>query len=255
VELWQLTNYYGGEQLDIEAESELELSVAFKPQRIGELPCDLNIRSSDVDNPELLVRMSGRGTENRAPRFEDIPDMIEVGYGERIAFDIAGADPDGDHLATTLIYNDLPRTATFTPNDRGGHFSWRTAERDAGEYHPTFKLSDGLASEMRQLTIRVESPDAVGWREDIPFEFALLEPYPNPFNSTLTLPFRLPEAMAVRIEICDISGKRVALIADGRFNRGEHRAVWNAEASPAGLYVCRIAAGDYAGSVKAMLVR
>ncbi|MCK4413479.1 MAG: T9SS type A sorting domain-containing protein [Candidatus Eisenbacteria sp.] len=68
-----------------------------------------------------------------------------------------------------------------------------------------------------------------------------IAPYPAARRAVIV--FFLPAAGPVRLEIFDLAGRRVALLADRPQLAGRHRMVWEAGDQPAGLYFCRIAGG------------
>ena len=53
--------------------------------------------------------------------------------------------------------------------------------------------------------------------------------------------YALQLAQRVSVSIFDQRGRRIALVADGIVSAGPHETVWDAKATPAGLYVCRVA--------------
>jgi len=73
--------------------------------------------------------------------------------------------------------------------------------------------------------------------------------YPNPFNSAVTIAFGIERTQRVSAEIFDILGRRVAVIAEGEFQRGEQSLVWNGrdfsgDPVSTGVYFCRLHIGD-----------
>lgn len=89
----------------------------------------------------------------------------------------------------------------------------------------------------------------------VPSRYRLAQNFPNPFNSSTTIGYELPIASEIKIEIFDILGRKVAIIVDGFQEAGYHRANWNAEYTPSGLYFYRIIAGDFAETGKMLLLR
>ncbi len=76
-------------------------------------------------------------------------------------------------------------------------------------------------------------------------EFELHNAYPNPFNMETVLPFSLSQAADVTLAIYDTRGRLVRTVAAGRFEAGEHRAIWNGlddsyRPVPSGVYVYRM---------------
>jgi len=95
----------------------------------------------------------------------------------------------------------------------------------------------------------------VSMRPEIPHEFYLNQPYPNPFNSTTTLTYGIPEAADVSINIYDISGRFVGSLVNGRVKPGHHKVTWSPHEAPTGIYVVRCVAGGKRGSLKVALIR
>ena len=78
--------------------------------------------------------------------------------------------------------------------------------------------------------------------------------FPNPFAENTTITYSLPDAAHVLIEVFDMFGKKIDVLADEDQSGGEHSGLWNAEAFPEGIYLLRITAGDNY-SAKRLLVK
>ncbi|MFZ0391317.1 MAG: LamG-like jellyroll fold domain-containing protein, partial [Calditrichia bacterium] len=78
--------------------------------------------------------------------------------------------------------------------------------------------------------------------EEIPTEFQLFQNYPNPFNPITTISFALPAAAHVRLEIFDISGRKIVSLADEIRLPGSYDIVWHAENMASGIYFYRLQA-------------
>jgi subtilisin family serine protease len=70
--------------------------------------------------------------------------------------------------------------------------------------------------------------------------FALAWPHPNPGAGRFETEFSLARDAKIRLTVRDIQGRTVAVIADGAYHAGHHRAVWDGSrepnAAPSGLY-------------------
>jgi len=63
---------------------------------------------------------------------------------------------------------------------------------------------------------------------------------PNPVREAATLRFDLPEAAAVTLDVLDLTGRRVARVADGAYAAGPHAVRWDARGVAPGVYVGRL---------------
>ncbi|MBD3222442.1 hypothetical protein GF314_14500 [bacterium] len=65
--------------------------------------------------------------------------------------------------------------------------------------------------------------------------------YPNPFNPSTELSFRLPRAAHVRLVVHDARGRRIDVLADATYAAGEHHVRWRPEQVRSGVYYARLA--------------
>lgn len=82
-----------------------------------------------------------------------------------------------------------------------------------------------------------------------PPAFHLSAARPNPTRAGATFVLDLPASAAVRAEIYDLAGRRLAQFVNGRLEAGRHRLRWdgwtsNGARARAGLYYCRVTAGE-----------
>ncbi len=87
-----------------------------------------------------------------------------------------------------------------------------------------------------------------------------LSNYPNPFNPSTTLGFRLPAAGRARMEIHDATGRRVRTLLDEERPAGEQSLVWRGDDDqgrtlPSGVYFARIAAAGFSESRRMILLK
>ena len=92
----------------------------------------------------------------------------------------------------------------------------------------------------------------------LPEGFELGANYPNPFNPSTMIPYQLPAAMHVRLEVFNLLGQRVATLVDGEQPAGFHTASWDAtdaagQAVGAGVYLYRLS-GDGVQATRSMLL-
>lgn len=74
----------------------------------------------------------------------------------------------------------------------------------------------------------------------LPKNFELKQNYPNPFNPVTTIPFALPEQSRVKLEIYNVLGERVALLADEIRPAGYYKIRWKPQNLASGIYFYRL---------------
>jgi photosystem II stability/assembly factor-like uncharacterized protein len=78
--------------------------------------------------------------------------------------------------------------------------------------------------------------------------------HPQPASAVITVPVSLLERAAIRLIISNALGRRVAVLADGLFEQGEHSFTVDTRSLPPGLYLAQLDAGGAVHLTKRLLV-
>lgn len=112
--------------------------------------------------------------------------------------------------------------------------------------------------------IRLEpgSPTAIAElaAQPVPARPVLHPSYPNPFNGQATISFHLFSAQEADLAVYDMLGQRVATLANGRLDPGDHTARWDGldiggSRCASGVYVCRLVTSHGVVSRRLVLLR
>ena len=84
--------------------------------------------------------------------------------------------------------------------------------------------------------------------------------HPNPFSSTTTIRYGIPEAGSVTVKVYDACGRRVRTIASGRRPAGMHEITWDGKNDSgadlaAGVYFCAATSGGRTATTRMVIVR
>ena len=91
--------------------------------------------------------------------------------------------------------------------------------------------------------------------DNIPSRFALLEPYPNPFNPITTIRFSVEARHATQLRIYDITGRVIEILVNEKMQPGEHEIQWNASNHASGIYFVELVSGDQRDIKKLILMK
>lgn len=91
--------------------------------------------------------------------------------------------------------------------------------------------------------------------EIIPSQFKLFAPYPNPFNPSTTIRFKVGTLHETSLHVFDIAGRLVEELVNGELVTGEHEVVWNAEGLASGVYFVRLESGSFSQTQKLILLK
>ncbi len=81
---------------------------------------------------------------------------------------------------------------------------------------------------------------------EVPDNMQLLQNFPNPFNPSTTIPFRLSGRSHVRLDVFDVYGQQIASLVNAEREAGYHQATWKANV-PSGTYFYRLLARSLDG--------
>jgi len=86
-------------------------------------------------------------------------------------------------------------------------------------------------------------------------DFRLDQNYPNPFNPVTTINFAIGKTGMVKLEVFDITGRKIAALLNRKLNAGEQSVVWNASDAASGVYFYKLQYGKESVTKKMILVR
>jgi hypothetical protein len=90
---------------------------------------------------------------------------------------------------------------------------------------------------------------------DPPFKPILVETYPNPFNPTTTISYRLSKAERVQLRVFDLGGCEIARPVDGLQDAGRHEIIFDGSGLTSGVYFYRLQAGESSSAGKLLLMK
>ncbi len=108
----------------------------------------------------------------------------------------------------------------------------------------------------RIVNIRVTAPlKAEDVARPVPGRYALMNAYPNPFNSATSIDYNMAAGSDIYIEVYDISGSRLVTLVDSYLPAGQHQVVWDAKETPGGIYFIRMSTPDFTTTRKVVLMK
>ena len=83
----------------------------------------------------------------------------------------------------------------------------------------------------------------------------LYQNFPNPFNQSTTIQFKLPQTETMVLKIFNLLGEELVTLIDERKGQGRHTVEWDAGDLPSGIYLVRFVAGEFMETRKMILER
>jgi hypothetical protein len=88
-----------------------------------------------------------------------------------------------------------------------------------------------------------------------PSQFGLNPAYPNPFNPSTTLSWKLESSSEVMLRVMDIRGREVARLAEGTSGPGQFSMSWDASELSSGVYFIQLITPNESAIQKVMLLK
>lgn len=183
------------------------------------------------------------------------PEVTSLGYNEVTITVRNGALPCLEALVSIVANGEIIAQMS---TDANGIVS------AALDYHPEVEYEviaykEGHATATTVLTPAI-SLDVDDDQYALPDKFSLEQNFPNPFNPTTQIVFNLARSAHVELEVFNLLGQRVAVLADEWLSAGSHQVGWDGrnddgEAQPSGLYFARLAAAEQSDVIKMSLLK
>jgi len=212
-------------------------------------------------------------------QFPDAPTLSspETGYidtlmsfDENLDFSWSSADLDAEYTFFILDDPELmqPLYSQNTNSEMVTHLSYDTLlslfgyVQDKEVYWGVYNIINGEVSisGLNSLELTLTEQLTINADINIPNTFHFSNAHPNPFNSRTQFTVSLPEKSHIVVNIYDIMGRQVALLAEGNYNAGRYNMEWDGmiemnTAAPSGVYLLVVQAGDHLFKHKMILMK
>jgi hypothetical protein len=253
----------------------------------------LGLNSNDVDFPALLIPLSGTVLDHAAVSLDSASVVLgdslvfgtheAGGFTDRLArLHNFGYDPLQAQLSVSAASITGPDAARFSlvsgfspvliaETGAGWNVHFDDAGASAGSHYEatlTFTSADeplpGATAQPAAaytLSADVATASTAVRRPGLPTATRLYSPFPNPLRGASTLNFDLARAATMRLEVFDLSGRRIATLASGPFDAGAYSISWDGRRSDgstagAGLYFIRMSGREVpTGMARLAIVR
>ncbi|PWN07633.1 hypothetical protein DDZ15_05090 [Rhodohalobacter mucosus] len=217
--------------------------------RVEEEPRNRLIASQNGHMEEILLLESPM-TREQEYRFMKPPLAPDPTLDLRTDHQLSAADRAITELQ--LVSESWPVTLKFE-SDYQNPGAVRIHLEDEDGTRTTRELTDGdaltLENTHRYLAVELIASD------EMIVETALEPGYPNPFNPTTNIRYRLAQQADVTVEVYDTGGRRVATLVSRQQQAGTYTVPFNASNLASGIYFVRMRAGSVTNIQKLTLIK
>ena len=97
-------------------------------------------------------------------------------------------------------------------------------------------------------------------KSNLPSDYVLRSPFPNPFNPITQIKFDVPEQNIINLSVFDLNGKLVKTLTNQEYKQGRYKLNWNAQNNygqdvPSGMYFIRFSSNSYTNTKKILFLK
>jgi hypothetical protein len=248
----------------IDPEESMNVTVYFLPTVLGYYAGSVTAYSNDADDSVFVIPVYGQGLVS--PMQFSMAAISDTMAPNDLHIHRLALTNSGNFTLDYSISHDIPWiTLSHSEGqlDAGAEDSVsitiNTLFMGYGDYEGTLVFTTNVGEFMLPIHLVIT---ILGVDDDtaIPSVFSVSENYPNPFNPRTRFTLSLPERSNIVVNIYDILGRQVALLAEGDYTAGRYRMEWagmtdmNA-AAPSGVYLLVVQAGNHVFKHKMIMMK
>lgn len=153
-------------------------------------------------------------------------------------------------------YIDESGSDTHAPGRNRAHFITQNSDGTWPQSYDVpeavFKISPGPLPYEENPFI---TGTAIEQIDQVPEKIWLEGNYPNPFNPTTTIEYGIDQTMSVRLEVYDVTGRRVSTLVDAVQQPATYKINFDASHLASGVYFYRLIAGTHVMQDRMILVK
>jgi glycoprotein endo-alpha-1,2-mannosidase len=212
-----------------------------KAARITYVAPDINLADRSLDNWDSNMPLKpGTGYICKFWAKTDSPDVgkVDVTYG---FFDVSRnvISEAGAWFSITNTYEEYEFSFTAPAGTAKGWLAFRWKDQVNDTFLPGVVYFDHI-----QLLTEDKPVGIKNIVQGNANQSALVQNYPNPFGTSTTISYILPENSGVQLSIYTVYGQKVADLVNQKMNAGAHEVVWNAANFVDGIYLIMLKTGS-----------
>ncbi|TKJ37255.1 hypothetical protein CEE37_14170 [candidate division LCP-89 bacterium B3_LCP] len=160
----------------------------------------------------------------------------------------------GDAYNQNTLIGEATGTASFDLSTAGVTSTRYLKITDASGSSPNFPLAGMDLDAITVINSGIAVAGGIVAEVSIPAEVEI-SVYPNPFNPTTVLRFKLQDASLVSLNVYDIPGRLVTELVNGWRDAGVHEVAFDGSNIASGIYLYKLEAGEFTASGQMVLMK
>ncbi|MBT3231438.1 MAG: T9SS type A sorting domain-containing protein [Calditrichaeota bacterium] len=176
-------------------------------------------------------------------------EFIEIGvYANNI---LVGSGHASGESCGIAVWGDDPTTTSRDGSLKGDNLELRFTNETGRNVSFDFVTISGNEFYQHDELWVVELNNLIS----IPDEFGIVSAYPNPFNSTTQISFRLTESGKIDLALFDLSGRQVLDLITGQYKAGLHTVTLDGSSLSSGFYLAKLNSTEGSSKLKLSFIK
>jgi len=205
----------------------------------------ISLNRADVNIKNSIIANTSGVSDKATPFWKDplpSPSILNASYCCLYGVNTSGLEEHGLH--SFVIGN--PMWVNSVVSDY--HLMESSPCIDQGS--PTSPMDpDGTRCDIGKYYYHQNTSSVDDGNRDVPVDFKISNPYPNPFNSSVRFSIYNNRVQDVKINVYDILGRHITTLHNGSLSSGTHEFLWNGKSNniavSSGQYILRIESRNY----------
>ena len=186
---------------------------------------------------------------------------VAVPYNGSSIIIVGGFDETHQALSSVDIFSTNEENGIVSP---GPSLTYARVDPVAVNYYGDIYVFGGLDKEgqpVSQIEELTTATTVVNYNNNLPPQsFELENNYPNPFNPSTQIKFKIARSTEVSVDVYSILGKHIKNLTSKFYPPGEYNLTWNGvddsgNQVPSGVYIYRLTSGYFSASKKMILLK
>jgi endonuclease I len=224
---------------------------------LAESYVDLGQHTFDTALPVELVLFAVNYTDGSVElRWKTASELDNLGF----IIERSEADEPFYEIASWRDDPALKGAGNYSREKSYAYINWDVAQ----DMHYSYRLWDesyaGIKTLISEISINTSQEIEIVRGVNIPEKTQLMSNYPNPFNPSTNIPFKLAKSTKVRISIHDIQGRLVKKLFSALLAEGSYELAWGGrntfqQTVSSGIYIYTLVTPEFNQSKRMLLLR
>jgi len=179
---------------------------------------------------------------------------VKIADPQGLSFSVEFESPDESPVDSLELFDDGAHDDSLA-NDGVFANTWIPGDKSTYSLDLKMRVQDTLSFRRNNVAVFSLVTSVLTRESEQPGSFHLSQNFPNPFNPSTKIGFKVQASGFTSLKVFDLLGREVATLVNEELRPGSYEATWDAVGFPTGVYFYRLIAGSFAETKRLILLR